>query len=162
MEESWFQCGVGWCVESVIGGEGVGDGDTEAAESGAPELGSLLAELALLNEHAWWTTSTEDPLVWEYLGVVTEVAAEENAMKLRYAQILAYAKGQDVGEVGYPSWPAFMKEFSPWGESRTRELLRLVESRLDVIKEALSRREIRLTSATRALRELGGKASREE
>jgi len=129
----------------------------------APQwAGSPIARLALLIEEGrLGLGSTPVAPKQEFLRVVQRVGSEEQAMKLRAAQLLAWCKSRDVSEVGFPSWTAFVKEMSPWRGSRTRDYLRLVESRLDAIKEAVSNNEIDLVVATRAPRELGAGASRD-
>jgi len=128
----------------------------------AQTVGSPVARLALLVDESWWRHEpSPDPLITEFLGVVRDVGSEEQAMKIRVARLLAWCRGRDVGEAGYPSWTAFVKELSPWRSSRTRDYVRLVESPLDVIKDAVAKNEIDVVTATRAVRELGTDATRE-
>ena len=123
----------------------------------------LVARLALLlNDPAVVSVSVsagDDATVREFLAVVKAVAGEEQAMWLRSARLLGYAKTQDLGDAGYPSWPAFATEFSRWCGSRTRDYLRFQESQLDTIKEAVAYNVIVLTVAMRALRALGPEAT---
>jgi hypothetical protein len=76
--------------------------------------------------------------------------------------VLAWAKARDVSKAGFSSWSAYAKEHSPWGESRTREYLRLEESGLDVIREAVQAGALAVTVATRAPKVLAPGASAEE
>ena len=102
-----------------------------------------------------------DALVWEFFAIVRSVEKEDNAIDLRTARLLLWAKAHDVSEARYPSWTAFVKEHSPWQGSHTRALMRLAASELQVIKDATSNEEIDLTVAMRARKELGAEASRE-
>ncbi len=121
---------------------------------------SPLAKLALLVDQDWGETSLAR--VRGLMEVVGTIAREEPALKLRHARILAWIKHQDVAPAGFPNWTAFLKEHSPWRGSRTYDYLRLADSQLDLIIESASQKLISLPLATRAAKELGPKASREE
>jgi hypothetical protein len=99
--------------------------------------------------------------VSEFLEIVKVVASEEDVLLIPLTKLLWWVSTQDVQEVGYPSWPAFRTEHSPWERSRTNDYLRLVGSELDVIKEAVSKGEITFASATQSTRTLGRSASPE-
>ncbi len=123
-----------------------------------PLVESPIARLVLMVERDW-TWRYPEAVVEQFVATVKAVGSEEQAIKLRLAQLLAWCKCRDVSEAGYPSWTAFAKEHAHWKGSRMRDYLRLVESPLDVIKRAASGDQIDLTIATRAARELGNDAS---
>ena len=119
-----------------------------------------LAKLALMVDVDWGELSAAR--VRGLLDVAGAIAREEAALKLREARILAWIKHQDVVPTGFPNWPAFLKERSPWRGSRSADYLRLAESQLYLIIDAASQRLISLPLATRAARDLEPKASEEE
>ncbi len=131
-------------------------------EAAPPSPPSLVARLALLvNDRSWARPGGGDARVRDFLEIVKAGAGEQRAVTLRLARLLAWAKTQDIGIARYPSWSAFLKDFSPWHESHTRDLVRLVESKLTEIKDAASAEVIDLTVALRALKRLGPSATRE-
>jgi hypothetical protein len=132
------------------------------AEVGARSRVSATCKLTLLVDQNWSVHCKDgEARTREFLAVVNAVANEEQAIALRRARLLAWAKTKDLQQAGYPSWKAFVKEHSPWSLTRTYEFVGLVESQLDVIKEAVSNNELGVTVATRAPTELGNEASRE-
>jgi hypothetical protein len=134
-----------------------------AYEDDTRSVDDVMSKVGAFVGHDWDSFhKNPDSLVLEFLGYVKALANEEQAIKLRIAQELAWAKGKDVGEAGCPNWTAFLTEHSPWRPSRSRDYLRLVESKLDLIKEAVSKNEIDVTMATRAPRLIGDAASEEE
>jgi hypothetical protein len=133
--------------------------DVAAARSEVSVSG--LPALALLVDPSRKGTAEPGGTVQDLLSFVKAVAREQHAIKIRAARLLAWAKGQDAQAVGCSGWVAFVKEHAPWGVSRTRDYVRLALSRLEVIKEAVSRNVISPTIATRAPRDLGDEASAE-
>jgi hypothetical protein len=127
-------------------------------DSGTGTVG-LIAKLTLLVDRNWDQPNGGDAT--ELLDTVKSVVHEEQAIKLRVARLMAWARSMDLQEVGYSGWTAFVKAFSPWRMSQTRALVRLVDSGLEVIEDAAAKNEIELTVATRAPSELGHDASPE-
>src|SRR5262245_8799287 len=100
-----------------------------AAQDDGASAGSPVARLALLVEQPLrWIH--RDALVGDFFALVRAVEREENAIKLRTARLLVWAKAHDVSEARYPSWTAFQREHSPWHCSQTRALMRLAASEL--------------------------------
>jgi hypothetical protein len=93
-------------------------------------LNGPLAKLALLVEQDWWRpTKDPDPLVLELVGLVKVLRAQQQAIKLRAARILAWMKTKDLSPLNVPSWTACVEEYSPWSASTTREYVLLAETR---------------------------------
>jgi hypothetical protein len=82
------------------------------------------------------------------------LARQEAALALRLAMELAWIKRQDVSDLGYSSFSAYCRERVDWRGSWQRELIRLVESPLDLVKEAARQQLIPLRVAVRAPREV--------
>jgi hypothetical protein len=121
---------------------------------------SEVSKLTLLVDQNW-SEQGADARTLEFLGVVKAVGNEKQAIQIRVARLLAWAKTQDVQQAGYPGWAAFRTEHSPWRVSQTRAYVRLAQSELDVVQEAVSNNEIEFTLATGAVGALGTTASRE-
>ncbi len=118
---------------------------------------SALTELALLVGEDFYAAG---PALRRHLVEhVKVVAREEQVLKIRHARLLAWMHRTDVSLVHYPSWTAFLKEHSLWKESRTRELIRFVESGLDHIIMLVGFDAIPLSLGLRAAKELPAKAS---
>jgi hypothetical protein len=90
---------------------------------------------------------------------VKAVAREEVVLKIRFARLMAWMKRTDVSLVDYPGWTAFVNEKSYWKESRTRELIRFVDSGLDHIMMLVACKVIALSLGIRASKELPRNAS---
>jgi hypothetical protein len=112
-----------------------------------------VGELALLVDKDW--THAVPAAVVDFLRKTRAIVREEQAIELRTARVLAWSRTQDVSEVGYASWSAFCKENCSWSPSWRRALVRLVESPLELVKEAVSRDLLPLSTAVRAPTELG-------
>jgi hypothetical protein len=76
------------------------------------------------------------------------------ALDLRLARMLAWVKRQDLAPIGYSSYTAFCRERVEWRISWLRQLIRLVESDLELVKAAVCRGGLQLTTAVRALRKI--------
>jgi hypothetical protein len=123
---------------------------------------SASSKLALLVDQDWGRREKGfDARVWEFFAVAKAVRSEEQAIWLRIGRLFLWGKSQDVQQAGYPNWTAFVAEHSPWCESHTNAYVRLVESELDLVKEAVENNDIDITVATRAVKALGLVASRE-
>jgi hypothetical protein len=59
------------------------------------------------------------------------------ALDLRAARLVAWFKRQDLAPLGYSSLTAFCRERVGWGGTWRRQLVRLVESDLKLVKEAV-------------------------
>jgi hypothetical protein len=82
------------------------------------------------------------------------LARQGAAVALRLAMELAWIKRQDISDLGYSSFAAYCRERVDWRGSWLRDLIRLVESPLDLVKEAARRQLIPLRIAVRAPREV--------
>jgi 5-methylcytosine-specific restriction endonuclease McrA len=87
------------------------------------------------------------------------VAREEVVLKIRHARLLAWMKRTDLSLVNYPNWTAFLTERSYWKDSRSRDLIRFVDSGLDHIMMLVACQVISLTVGLRAAKELPPNAS---
>ncbi len=74
----------------------------------------------------------------ELRGTVEQLATEGAAIDLRLARLIGWIRANDVARLGYSSFTAFCKERVPWRTSQLRDLLRLVGSPLELVKEAAS------------------------
>ncbi|MBW2258601.1 MAG: hypothetical protein JRI25_28980, partial [Deltaproteobacteria bacterium] len=81
-------------------------------------------------------------------------ARQDAALSLRIAMNLAWLKRQDVSDLGYSSFAAFCREQVDWRGSWCRDLIRLMESPLDLVKAAASEELVPLRIAVRAPREV--------
>ncbi|MBW2254417.1 MAG: HNH endonuclease [Deltaproteobacteria bacterium] len=96
-----------------------------------------------------WTPgsrATADALLDEMILLAKAGAA----LDLRLARVLAWAKRQDLAPIGYSSFTAFCRERVEWRLSWLRQVIRLVESDLEVVKAAVCRGGLQLTTAVRA------------
>jgi len=73
------------------------------------------------------------------LDLIVGLARQEGALALRLGMVLAWAKRQDPTVLGYPSFTAFCREHVEWSDSWLRDVVRLVESPLDLVKAAVCR-----------------------
>jgi len=119
--------------------------------------GSALAQLALVVGEDF--DAADAKLRRHLVQHVKLVAREEVVLKIRFARLMAWMKRTDVSLVDYPGWTAFVNEKSYWKESRTRELIRFVDSGLDHIMMLVACKVIPLCLGIRASKELPRNAS---
>ena len=82
-------------------------------------------------------------------------------LDLEQAQVLAFLRRQPLASRGWPSWSAFCREHVEWGETWIRQLIRLVESDLELVKSVVRSGQLPLYKAVRAPSEVeraGGEA----
>jgi len=72
------------------------------------------------------------------------------ALDLRLARMLGWFKRQDLAPIGYSSHLAFCRERVEWRDTWIRQLVRLVESDLEVVKAAVCRGGLPLSVAVLA------------
>ncbi|MBW1880821.1 MAG: HNH endonuclease [Deltaproteobacteria bacterium] len=89
-----------------------------------------------------------------FLAGMAALARQDAALSLRIAMNLAWLKRQDVSDLGYSSFAAFCREQVDWRGSWCRDLIRLMESPLDLVKAAASEELVPLRIAVRAPREV--------
>ena len=75
------------------------------------------------------------------------LASQGAALDLRLARLLVWFSRQDLAPLSYPSFTAFCRERVEWRTSWLRDLRRLVQSPLDMVKRAASVGEISLRVA---------------
>jgi len=78
------------------------------------------------------------------------LARQDAALSLRLAMVLAWVKRHDVSALGYSSFTAFCRERVGWADSWLRDLVRLVESPLDLVKAAACAEIVPLRVAVKA------------
>jgi len=84
------------------------------------------------------------------LNGLASLARQDAALRLRLAMVLAWVKRQDPSVLGYSSFTAFCREHVGVGNSWMRDLVRLVESPLDLVKAAACRAIVPLRIAVKA------------
>ncbi len=85
-----------------------------------------------------WPLSVGADRLAELRGAVERLATEGAALDLRVARLIGWIRANDVARLGYSSFTAFCKQRVPWRTSQLRDLLRLVGSPLELVKEAAS------------------------
>jgi len=111
----------------------------------------------------WWGTETANP---ERSGspastqasreegsaveALRALAREGNALCLRLAMLLACIWRMDLSDLGYTSRSAFLDERIDVGTTWARQLVRLIESPLDLVKRAVARGAVPLRDAVEA------------
>ena len=78
------------------------------------------------------------------------LARASGALDLRLARLVAWFRSQDLVPLGFSSYSAFCRERVPLCDSWLRDLVRLVESELDLVLAAVCRGELPLTVAVQA------------
>jgi len=78
------------------------------------------------------------------------LARQDAALALRIAMLLAWVERRDLSDLGYSSFAGFCRERVDWRGSWLRDLVRLVESPLHLVKEAARRQVVPLRVAVRA------------
>ena len=81
---------------------------------------------------------------------VGELFRARARLELDLALLLAWFKRADLAELGYSSFAAFRDERVDWRSSWLRDLVRLVESPLDLVKQALAQGAVPISVAIRA------------
>ncbi|MBW1877628.1 MAG: HNH endonuclease [Deltaproteobacteria bacterium] len=71
------------------------------------------------------------------LEEMVSLARAGGALDLRLARLIAWFKRQDLAPLGYSSLPTFCRERVGWGGTWQRQLVRLVESDLKLVKRAV-------------------------
>lgn len=106
-----------------------------SAATGIDELvGSPVTALVLDSlERARQSSASLDHL----RGTLSGLGRDGAALDLRLARLLAWFKGQDLAPLGYPSFGALCRALVEWKSSWLRGLVRLVQSPLDLVKQAV-------------------------
>ncbi len=86
----------------------------------------------------------------EVLDGLVGLARQDGALALRLGMVLAWVKRQDLTVLGYSSFTAFCRERVGWTNSWMRDVVRLVESPLDLVKAAVCRDLLPLRVAVKA------------
>lgn len=113
-----------------------------------PEHPGHLASLSWVVEQG--LCSRDDDRFAASIEGLKALARADGALLLRMGAILAWIKRQDVMDLGYSSFRAFLCERVDLSDSYLRGLIRLVESDLDRVKRALCARLIPIRVAIRA------------
>ncbi len=80
-----------------------------------------------------------------------QLAREGAGLSLRLAMVLASIWRMDIAELGYTSRGVFLAERVGLGTTWARQLVRLVDSPLDLVKQAVTRGEVSLRDAVAAV-----------
>src|SRR5688500_1289037 len=88
------------------------------------------------------------------LGRIGALFRSRVSVELDLALLLAWFKRQDLVELGYSSFRAFCSERVDWSPSWLGDLVRLVESPLDAVKQAVAGGLVPLSLAIRAPRRI--------
>jgi hypothetical protein len=73
----------------------------------------------------------------QLLAELASLVRAGGALDLRAARLVAWFKRQDLAPLGYSSLTSFCRERVGWGSTWQRQLVRLVESDLTLVKEAV-------------------------
>ncbi len=109
----------------------------------APLLPAPLLEAALVH---WPLRPSPDRLA-ELRRAVEALSTEGAAIDLRLARLVSWIRDAGVTQLGYSNLSAFRRERIPWGATQLGSMLRLVQSDLELVKEAASSGLISLTKA---------------
>ncbi|NOY26183.1 MAG: HNH endonuclease [Oligoflexia bacterium] len=78
------------------------------------------------------------------------LAQQGQALDLRLARLVAWFKTEDLSELGYPGFGAFCRECVAWKSSWLRSLVRLAQSPLQLVKDAVCQGWLPLSAAIEA------------
>jgi hypothetical protein len=83
---------------------------------------------------------------------IEKVAWGSAALDLRLGRLLAWFKNQDLSAIGFQSYSAFCRERIEWGSTWLRKMVRLANTDLPLVKEAVCQGVLPITVAVEAPR----------
>jgi hypothetical protein len=83
---------------------------------------------------------------------IEKVAWGSAALDLRLGRLLAWFKNQDLSAIGFQSYTAFCRERIDWGSTWLRKMVRLANTDLPLVKEAVCQGVLPITVAVEAPR----------
>ncbi len=105
---------------------------------------------SMTNEDATLAAAATEARAWDLVAEIGDLLTAAPALQLRLARHAAWFKRRDLLALGYTSWAAFARARLDLNDSWSRDLVRLAESDLPLVKAAVSAGALPLRDAVKA------------